>query len=325
MNWRDRKISGCLLFLFFSLLLISCQSAVNSHQKGEIPVSEKEDIYRQAINKGYLWLDLHPVGFEDGGCLAILEEIIAFHFLRNKTDDITLKNNYLDEIRKRMDLIALKEDFKVLPKEYTVFLTVTKIAERLGIHPAYFRKIVEDQLISSPLLYSENMTNNIWNTLYLERLGYDPPTDLEILMSQSIIRQELEKRFILQLVNSPINPDYVNPMTLTLYYLTHEIFCLTDFGELPPPSIITNNQAFFSEFFDKTIQWSIAIGHTDLLAELIMNVKMLELKDVPSFQQGVEFILSRQEDNGSFGITNPTLPNIYRHGVLVSIMALSMV
>ncbi|MGA1842036.1 MAG: DUF6895 family protein [bacterium] len=298
---------------------------MKSYQRSDTPVSEKEDIYRQAINKGYLWLDLHPVGFEDGGCLAILEEIIAFYFLRNNTEDINLKKDYLDEIQKRIDLIVLKEGFKVQPKEYTVFLTVTKISEQLGIHPEYFRKIAEDQLISNPFLYSENMTSNIWNTLYLERLGYDPPMDLEILMSQSIIRQELEKRFIFKLVSGQVNPGYVNPMTLTLYYLTHEIFCLTDFGELPPPSIITNNQAFFSEFFDKTIHWSMAIGHTDLLAELIMCVKLLDLKDVPSFQQGVEFILSRQEDNGSFGITNPTLPNIYRHGVLVSIMALSMV
>jgi len=144
-------------------------------------------------------------------------------------------------------------------------------------------------------------------------------------MLLSVLQQELDQRLLFQLVSSPVNPEYVNPMTLTVYYLTHEIFSLTDFGELPPPSVIANNQAFFSQLFDKTIQWSMAIKHIDLLAELIMCVKMLDLKDVPSFQEGIEFVLSSQEDNGTFGITNPTLPNIYRHGILVSMMALSMV
>jgi hypothetical protein len=224
-----------------------------------------------------------------------------------------------------INLIALKKDFKVQPKEYTVFLTVTAIIEKLKIQTIDFRKIIEDQLISDPLLYAQNITNNIWYTVYLKRLGYNPPMSLEILMPQSILQQELDRRLLFQLVNSPINPKYVNPMTLTTYYLTHEIFALTDFGELPSPPIIANNQAFFSNLFDKTIQWSMAIKHIDLLAELIMCVKMLDLKDVPSLQQGIEFILSNQENNGTFGITNPTLPNIYRHGILVSMMALSIV
>ena len=42
-------------------------------------------------------------------------------------------------------------------------------------------------------------------------------------------------------------------------------------------------------------------------------------------KSGIDFILSRQEKDGSFGITNPSRSNNYRHGVLVSIMALSMV
>jgi hypothetical protein len=296
---------------------------VKSYQTAKTPGSEK-DIYIQAINKAYLWLDLHPVDFEDGGCLAILEEIIAFYFLRNNTEDTSHKKKYFNEIQKRIDLIALKKDFKVQQKEYTVFLAVTMITEKLGINATDFRKNIEDQIISNPFLYSQHITNNIWNTVYLKRLGYDPPMDLERLMSQSVLQQELDQRLLFQLASGPVNPEYVNPMTLAIYYVTHELFSLTDFGELPPPSVIANNQVFFSGFFDKTIQWSMAINHIDLLAELIMCVKMLDLKDVPSIQQGIEFILSNQEDNGTFGITNPTLPNIYRHGILVSMMALSM-
>ena len=111
---------------------------------------------------------------------------------------------------------------------------------------------------------------------------------------------------------------------MTAYYMTHEIFALTDWGQLPSPPIVENNRIYFSKLFDKIIQWAITIHHIDILAELIMCVKMLDLKDVPSLNQGIEFILSYQEDNGTFGITNPSLPNIYRHGILVSMMALSI-
>jgi hypothetical protein len=312
-----------LIPLFFTLFLISCRSAVKSNQTAGTPESEK-DIYKQAIYKSYLWLDLHPAGFEDDGCLAVLEEIVSFNFLRNHTDDASEKKNYLKEIQKRVNLIALQEDFKVQPKEYTLFFTVAAICEELEIRTLDFRKIIEDQLISNPLLYSQHITSIIWITVYMEKLGYEPSIALESLMTESVLQDELNRGLLLQLVMSPINPIYVDPMTLTAYYLTHEIFALTDFGRLPPPPIITNNQAFFCRLIEETIQWSMAINHIDLLAEFIMCVKLLDLKDVPSFQQGVEFILSHQEENGTFGMTNPTLPSVYRHGILVCMMALSM-
>ena len=145
------------------------------------------------------------------------------------------------------------------------------------------------------------------------------------VMVRELYRAGIEvvsQRLLLRLVNGPLNPEYINPMTITVYYLTHEIFSLTDFGELPQPLIITDNQALFSELFDKTIEWAMAVQHIDLLAELIMCVKMLDLRNVPSLKVGIEFILSSQEDNGTFVITNPMRPNIYRHGILVSMMAL---
>jgi hypothetical protein len=297
---------------------------MKSYQTTKAQESEK-NIYKKAIYKAYLWLDRHPANFEDDGPLVVFEEILTFYILMRNTEDASEKKDYFYEIQKRINLIALNKDFKVQPQEYTWLLTFTAIAEKLGIHTVDFRKIIEDQLMSIPFPYSQYITGTIWNTVYLERLGYNPSIDLESLMAKSVLKQELDRRTLLQFVSSSINQKYVYPMTVIAYCLTHEIFSLTDFGELPPPPIITNNRAFFSIFFDKTIQWAMATKQQDLLAELIMCVKMIDIKDVPSLRQGIEFILSSQQDNGTFGITNPSFPNVYRHGVLVSMMALSMV
>ena len=324
MNGLERHIIKGLILFLPALFLISCQGAVKSHQTIKPPGSEL-DIYQQAIHKAYLWIDMHPAEFEDEGLLPILEEIIAFYMLWKNTKDPLQKMTYLNDVRARIDLLASKGDFEVQPKEYTVFLTVAMLVEKLQIRSLDFRKIIENQIISSPYLFSQQITNTIWNTVYLERLGYHPPMDLTNLIPRSNLHQELQQKLLFQLVSGPSHPIPTDTLILTVYHMTHEIFSLTHFGESPPPSFITDNQAFFAKFFDKTIQWAMAVNHIDLLGELIMCVKILDLKDVPSLQQGIEYILSTQEDNGTFGITNPTLPNVYRHGILVAMMALSMV
>ena len=320
----QRNITKSLIFLLCILFLISCQGIEKSYQTARTPGSEK-NIYQHAIYNASQWINNHPATFEDDGSLVILEEIMAFYVLWRNTVNVSLKKKYFNEVQKRINLLASKKDFNVQPKIHTLFLTVTMIAEKLQIHTLNFRKIIEEQILNSPFLFTQNITNTIWVTVYLNRLGYQTLMNLDRLIPQSNLYQELHHRLVYQYVCSPVNPIYKDTTTLTLYHMTHEIFSLTNLGELPSPSIIENNKAFFSELFEKSIQWTMAINHIDLLGELIMCVKMLDLKDVPSLQQGIEYILSSQEDNGTFGITNPTLPDIYRHGILVSMMTLSIV
>lgn len=323
MNWQENNIIKFLLLISFPVFLFSCQGTVKSHQIANV-LESKEDNYEQAISKSCLWLDKHPASFSEGGALPILEEIIAFYVLMHNTEDMPQKNNYFHQIQKRINLLASNKDYPVKQKEYTVFLTVATIAEKLGIHTVDFKKIIEEQLIPSPLLYTESITSTVWITVYLARLGYTPALDLDSLLPHTNLHEELNRKLLFKHVNSEVNPMYINPMIMTAYFMAHEIFALTDWGELPSPPIVENNRTYFSKLFDKTIQWAITINQIDILGELIICVKMLDLKDVPSLEQGIEFILSHQEDNGTFGITNPSLPNIYRHGILVSMMALSM-
>jgi hypothetical protein len=319
MNWLKKNISWCLILL--SCVLLSCRNVVQTQPTAG--TQESETVRQQVTQKAYQWLCSHPTDIEVEGRLPVFEEIQTFYVLWKNTKDTSLKQAYLNEFRKRMDLITSIKNYQVHPIEYTAFVAVTLFAERLHIDTTGFRKIIKEQILPSPYLFSQTITSSIWNTAYLERLGYKCPTNLEKLIGQSNFGQEAKQKLLFQAISIPLASANMDELVLTTYHITHEIFSLTNFGEYPPPSVIKKNKAFFSKFFDNAIRWTISIENVDLLGELIMCVKMLDIKDVPCLHQGIQYIISRQQDDGSFGVTNPSMPNVYRHGTLISMMAMS--
>ncbi|MGA1842242.1 MAG: DUF6895 family protein [bacterium] len=309
-------VCWCIIFSL-SLFIISCQQGKSS--------DTKKDITEETIDNSLVWIYGHPVLFSmELAFVEVSEEIIAFYILNRNAKSPSQKDNYLRELQKRYDFIESKKDLKLNSREYTMLFAIAYIKEKLGIETLDFRKIIEEQVLSDPLLYPPHITTSIWNTLYLERLGYNPPKALGDLMPSSTLSREVRERLLLRHVRAQFDPMFIDPISITIYDMTHEIFSLTDFGELPPPLVIIENQAFFSELFNEIINWAITVKHIDVLAEAIMCVKMLDLKDVTNLQRGIEFIISSQQKDGSFGVTNPGRPNVFRHGILVSIIALSL-
>ena len=311
---------NCLVkwvFLFMiALLLLSCHRGKSS--------DSREDTIKESISKAVSWVNEHPATFNDGMFIEISEEIIAFYIIYLHTEDQAKKNDCVREIEKRLNVIKSRKNFRVQPQEYTMFLCIAHISKKLGLTVIDFRETIENQILSDPLLYPPHVTTSVWNTVYLERLGYNPSKTLKEILPQSTLSKEIQQKLLFQSAKAQFDPRYVDLIAITIYDVTHEIFSLVDFGELPPPHIIVENEAFFSELFDHVIEWAIAAGHVDVLAEAIMCVKILDLKDISSMQSGIDFIISRQEKDGSFGITNPSRSNVYRHGILVAIMALSL-
>ena len=319
MRYRSDHRVRWLTALLITSLSLSCLSC---HR--EKSSDFEKDRIRETAQRAVSWVYKHPASFIDGTFIEISEEIITFYLLRNYENDPAQKAEYVKEIQKRMELIASQKDFQVKPQEYTMFLAVTDIGEKLGMDTMNFRKVIQGKITSDPLTYPPHMTTNIWNTVYLERLGYNPPKDIEKLMPLSTISKELNQRLLVQYTVAQYDASYIDPISITIYDLTHEIFSLTDFGKLPPPPLIAENWTFFADLFNQTIEWAITAEHVDILAELIMCAKLCDLTNIPSLDRGIGYIISRQEKDGSFGITNPGRENIYRHGILVSIMALSM-
>ncbi len=302
------------------LIVISCIFSCNLNNSAQ----SKKDKINKTIQKALGWIYGHPANFAAGGFIEIAEEIITFYILSNHPDTPSMKQKYLREIEKRLDLINSMTDFKVKPQEYRMFLVLALISERLGFKDYDFKKIIEDKILSDPLVYPPHITTNIWNTLYLERLGYNPRNTMKKLLPQSTLSKEVQEKLLFKHTNSTANPMFIDPISITIFDITHEILAITDFGTLPPPPIIIDNKDFFSELFNRSIIWAIDVKHIDVLAELIMCAKIMNLEKVPSLESGIDFIISNQKKDGSFGETNPNMPNILRHGILYSIIALSI-
>lgn len=318
LSTRLVPLAAALTILF--LLTTSCLGK-------KIADYRKKRISR-SVQKAVGWVQRYPASFRDGMFLEIAEETITFYVMSRYAESSSEKKVYLEEIKKRLDLIVSNRELKIQPTDYTAFLAITAISEKLGLNYPTLRQIIESQLIPDPHLYpAAHLTTCIWSTVYLQRLGYTTPTPLEKFWPQSTLSKEVRQQLILQSSKAQKeNPDkrFVDSIALTVYDMTHEIFSLTDFGELPPPPLISEKQAFFSELFNHSIEWAITVTHEDVLAEIIMCVKMLNFKDVASVPRGVNYLISRQQKDGSFGISNPGRPNVYRHGVLMAMMALIM-
>ena len=83
---------------------------------------------------------------------------------------------------------------------------------------------------------------------------------------------------------------------------------------------------FLKDIIHKGVSEYIEKEQLDILAELIVCAKMLDYTDFQGFEEGIQFILNAQKDDGSFGIIERMAylgrPNLYRHGVLVALWAL---
>jgi len=310
------RIRAHLLVLMVLLLTVSCQPGTD----------HEPDVLGTAVDEALTWAEAHPADLSDGGIIEVAEEIVAFHVLSRYAENAQAKDALRGKIVDRLDLIISAGEFTVQPQEVTMVLTLADIADELGLEQAeFFRRLIDEQLIPGNLLCPPHVMTCLWTALYMQRLGYPPSQPVAEILGQSTLAKEVRQRLLYQHAGSPADLQFINPTTITAYDLTHEVFALTDFGALPPPQIVVENRVFFSQLFDRLIEWAIAIKHLDILNEAIMCVKILDLEDVPSLQRGIEFTLSNQQGDGSFGVTNPARPNVFRHGVLVSTMALTMV
>ena len=73
---------------------------------------------------------------------------------------------------------------------------------------------------------------------------------------------------------------------------------------------------------DAALDWATRESALDILAELVFCAHLLDLDELPALPAAVALIISKQQADGSFGITNPDRPNGMRHGVLTSLLAL---
>ena len=186
-----------------------------------------------------------------------------------------------------------------------------------------YRSIIDDMVANHPDLYPARDTMQLWIAVYMERLGYVTATPVAALLESSTLRRDPHNGTLLNRLE--LDGDEVSDRQATVqavYDMTHEVFALTDFGALPAPAEMTAQRDYYAVLFDRAIRWAMKASEIDILAELLVSAHLLGLDDLPSMSAAVDLIVRVQEEDGSFGVTNPDRPNGRRHGVLTSVLAL---
>ncbi|MGA1867192.1 MAG: DUF6895 family protein [bacterium] len=310
----------CILIIVVSFILFSCNSISN---KSTPPAPEKVE---KAIQNALQWIENHPESFTDGQFLEISEGIVMFYVLYKHCKSRP-HAYFREQIQKRLELLASNPAYKITPQDYTIFLAISYIMKKLDLPLLDYDTIIKEVMLEDPLLYpSYHITTCIWNHVFLERLGYTPQNSFDELISQSTFSKEFIYRRLLKALQGKFDKRSIDHIGLTIYNITHEIFCLTDFGEISPSvEILITQKDFYSKLFEESLKWAIKAKHIDLLGEIIMCGKILNMEEsLPSLPRAINFILSSQESDGSFGITNPSRANAFRHGIMVVLMALCM-
>ena len=285
----------------------------------------------EVIDKAMAWLAAHPADIREGDIIGATEEILFLYALDMTATDAAASQNYRREITERhRALVTLHRDeprMASLLRGNWVALTYPPLAHvtaRLGLDNAPYRAVIDDQLASRAHSVAPRQAMRLWIAVYLERLGYRPEITVPSLLAGSALQQDPKARALLvHFAAVPLSAAGREATIQLVYNITHEIIALTDFGALSPPAVMVDQAGHYASLLEAAIAWARRESAIDVLAELIFCTHLLKLRDLAAVPAGVQLIIDSQQDDGSFGITNPERANGRRHGVLTCLLALT--
>lgn len=284
----------------------------------------------QVIDRATHWLNGHPASVRDNELMEVVEEIMFFYALRSTPGYETEHPYFLREIASRDQAIKaylaetgdlqlhLKGDWAVL-----TYPPLTHILSRMDLETDAYRVLIDELISRKRHLTPPRPAMRLWIAVYLARLGLVPDSSVQYLLNESPLQQDPETHVLLDYFSDPATASRDRQAAIQLVYnITHEIIALSDFGALPPPPVMLAQRTHYASLIDAAINWATRESALDVLAELVFCAHLLDLNDLPALPAAVALIVSRQQADGSFGITNPDRPNGVRHGVLTALLAL---
>jgi hypothetical protein len=284
----------------------------------------------KVIDKAMHWLGEHPASIRENELMEVVEEVMFFYALRSAPGYEAERPYFLREIASRHQAIVehlaetgdtqqhLLGDWAAL-----TYPPLAHILSETGFETAQYRELIDELISRKKHLEPSRSAMRLWITIYLERLDLATESSVRRLLNSSPLQQDPDTHVLLDYFSDHAAANRNQPATVQLVYnITHEIIALTDFGALPPPPVMLAQHAHYARLLDAAISWATQASALDVLAELVFCTHLLGVSDLPALPAAVALITSRQQEDGSFGITNPDRPDGRRHGVLTSLLAL---
>lgn len=293
-------------------------------ESSEYPIPEDISPERKkALKKALDWIFENTTDLTGTTASEIGEEIMLFYQLYRRAQSREARDfcrKFIDfRIKQIVDSGKLNNP---TPGETTVFLNVSEIMLKLGLSLFDHKSFINQKVLTNAEIFNPGF--DIWNVSILERLGFNPPAPLISLMPNSSIAEEFQSGNLIHLL------DYQSTDIILIRALfsdiIHEIFPLTDFGEVPIMMISPDQLAFLKYLIAKGIIYFIQVPDLDMVGELLICASMIGITDQSLLDVAYEFIIDNQIADGSFGETERFIEmgrsNASRHTVYVAVWAM---
>lgn len=318
------------LTLFLANITATAAAQEGRTQNTGISMDVQAQTINQVIDKAMRWQSEHPASASDNELMEVVEEIMFFYALYSTPGYEAERPYFLHEITTRHRAIkaylAGTADMQHHLKGEWAALTyppLMHILSELGLDTEVYRMLINELISLKRHLAPPRKAMRLWIAIYLARLDLIPDSTVQYLLNNSPLQQDPRTHVLLDYFTEDATNMKDRDATIQIVYnITHEIIALTDFGALSPPPVMMAQQTHYAQLIDAAMHWATRESELDVLAELVFCAHLLDFGGLPSQPAAVAFIISKQQANGSFGITNPDRPNGMRHGVLTSLLAL---
>lgn len=177
------------------------------------------------------------------------------------------------------------EQFK---QDSTSYLRAAYLMDRMGLDVEQYREEIRaiHPRLNSHMSRRGPHQQHVFGTYY-RHFELEEPFPLGEAMARGYIARRAD-------------PQTFNDMDA--YQLTHEVFAPYDFGErLDVEPFGAAETEYLREAMELLVERYIARKNADLTAELVTCMRMLRLTDSPQYRAGVEYLLTSQNDDGSWG------------------------
>ncbi|MBI1747032.1 MAG: hypothetical protein HYR55_10645 [Acidobacteria bacterium] len=172
-------------------------------------------------------------------------------------------------------------------EESTSYLNACYVMQIFGLDTAPYKAEIEKVL---PRILEDMPKRGINQQLafryLLNKLGFAAMFRVDDLMPRSVIRQ-----------HRPLKQLNVSEQ----YDVTHEIFPLGEFGRKKISEFSKEDMDYLRKLMAAMVQSYTAADNIDLLAEVIVCMRFLDFDALPEYRKGLDYILTQQNSNGSFG------------------------
>lgn len=260
----------------------------------------KLPVFNPVILSSKKWLDklkLEPLELRSYGVkgkkklVELFDAYLAIYEFLPPDGKKSLKKRLIDilEITQKPEYHNMADvDEQQFREDATSYLRLAYLMEHKGFDTRIYREEIKRILPRlNTHMPSRGVNQHMTFHQYYNYFGLEEPFPLDKAYEKGIIRRRWDPEVM-------GNKD--------VYDLTHEIFAVYQYGDKPEADFfLEEDKIYLREVLKNLIIRYIEERNPDLTAELLSCMRLLKFQDEPIFKAAVEYLLSSQNADGSFG------------------------